>query len=138
MSHCMNCQGRWNQGGNCPLYFAMPYEQHFFLHMIVYFCLPLHIFRLSDGLVLYERWFYAEIPWLLAKLILYWLRYISTILYNRKSNFELNTKNPHWSIWEYICLFLFYFSDMYQHFRVCLYLYINIGHSISGLVEPGK
>ena len=66
------------------------------------------------------------------------LRYISTILYNRKSNFELNTKNPHWSIWEYICLFLFYFSDMYQHFRVCLYLYINIGHSISGLVEPGK
>ena len=73
--------------------FCKPYEKNIFINMIVFFCLSIHIFKPSNGPALYERSFYAEIPWLLAKLILYWLRYISTILYNRKSNFELYTKS---------------------------------------------
>ena len=81
--------------------------------VIFCFCLSIHIFKPSNWPALYERWFYAEIPWLLAKLILYWLRYISTILYNRKSNFELYTKSftlINLRIVMYVS-FLFYFSN---------------------------
>ena len=103
----------------------------FFINMIVCFCLSIHIFKPSNGPALYERSFYAEIPWLLAKLILYWLRYISTILYNRKSNFELYTKSftlINLRIVMYVSFYFIFQIKSDYSFRFCLHdLYLWIG-----------
>ena len=103
------------------------------LPMIVCFSLSIHIFKPSNGPALYERSFYAEIPWLLAKLILYWLRYISTILYNRKSNFELYTKSftlINLRIVMYVSFYFIFQIKSDYSFRFCLHdLYLCISRA---------
>ena len=124
---------RGAKGAIAPLYFASHMSKKHFINMIVCFCLSIHIFKPSNGPALYERSFYAEIPWLLAKLILYWLRYISTILYNRKSNFELYTKSftlINLRIVMYVSFYFIFQIKSDYSFRFCLHdLYLCISRA---------
>ena len=121
------------QRGQLPPYILQAIWTFFFINMIVCFCLSINIFKPSNGPALYERSFYAEIPWLLAKLILYWLRYISTILYNRKSNFELYTKSftlINLRIVMYVSFYFIFQIKSDYSFRFCLHdLYLCISRA---------